>query len=224
LENRWPAMNPDALTATGGVRVFCVTDRIPPERLRHPSGPAGPPDPHVWMHPGLAELMVTAVEEALKTVMPKLADYFTPRAYKLRLRLGDIMTTTTAQLRTLKPEARALFTSHDTMQYFAAAFGMEARALTAADGQLPETLSADLSAWIKAHSVQVLFRDATSDMLALRRLLQEARVNPDNIIHSLTLAPAGSTALVSLKSYDVSLAVEALACTADLIQFTLNVH
>ena len=49
-----------------GVRVFSATSLLPPERVLHPSGPGGPPDPHVWTHPELAGFMVNAVEAALK--------------------------------------------------------------------------------------------------------------------------------------------------------------
>lgn len=221
LESRW-SVDFDAI-GREGVRVFAATSAIPPERILRPSGPGGPPDPHVWMHPELAGLMVDAVEGALKEVMPKLADYFTPRAHKLRLAFQDTMKVEGQKMKELKPDDRFLLTTHDSMQYFAAAFGLEARALAAPAAKPPETLPPDLSEWITAHGVKSLFREPFTDVLPLRSLLQSVRVNPDHVIYSLTLPPAGATALVGFKSYDIFTAAESLYYSADMIQSTLEV-
>ncbi len=221
LESRWPT-DFEALS-NDGVRVFSATAAIPADKITRPSGPGGPPDPHVWMHPELAALMVDAVETALKEVMPKLADYFTPRAHKVRLSLEEVMKQVSAKMKGLKPEDRFLFTSHDSMQYFAAAFGLEARALTVPSGTLPELLSPDLAAWISTHRIKSLFRESFTDVISLRRLLVDLKVDPDHVIYSLALPPAGTTALVGFKSYDVFSAAEALYYSADTIQSTLEV-
>lgn len=221
LESRWPA-DFEAL-GKDGVRVFSATSTIPEDRIIRPSGPGGPPDPHVWMHPELAAQMVDVVETALKEVMPKLTDYFTPRAHKLRLAFKEAMTFVSAKMKNLKPEDRFLFTTHDSMQYFAAAFSLEARALAVPSATLPESLSPDIAGWISTHRVRTLFREPFTDVIALRRLLVDFKVDPDHIIYSLALPPSGTTALVGFKSYDVFTAAEALSYSADMIQSTLEV-
>ena len=221
LEARWP-VDFDTLDKDG-VRVFSATSTIPAGRLLHPSGPGNPPDPHVWMHPELAVLMVDAAEAALKVVLPKLDDYFTPRAHKLRIGFQDTMKFMSAKMKDLKPADHFLLTTHDSMQYFAAAFGLEARALAAPSATMPEALPADLASWITAHSVKSLFREPFTEVLALRRLLVDVKVDPDHVIYSLALPVAGTTALVGFKSYDVSTATEALHYSADMIQSTLEV-
>jgi zinc/manganese transport system substrate-binding protein len=221
LESRWRE-DFDSL-AGAGVRVFSATSAIPPERILRPSGPGGPPDPHVWTEPELAARMVDAVESALTTVMPKLAEYFRPRAHKLRVEFQDAMKFTAAKMKELTADDRFLLTSHDTMKYFAATFGLEARALTAADGKLPEEIPAELAEWIRGHNIRSLFRESFTDVLTLRSLMQEFRVNPDHVLYSLALPSAGTSALVLFKSYDVSLATGALQHNADIIQSTLQV-
>ncbi len=221
LESKWP-VDFDALDKNG-VHVFSATARIPDGRILRPSGPGGPPDPHVWMHPELAVLMVDAVEAALKEVMPKLAAYFTPRAHKLRLAFQDVMKFVGTKMKELKPDDRFLLTSHDSMQYFAAAFGLEARALAAAGEKVPEALPADIAAWITEHRVKSLFRESFTDVIALRRLLVDLKVDPDHVIYSLTLPAAGTSAMVGFKPYEVFNAAEAVHYSADTVQSTLEV-
>ncbi len=221
LESRWPS-DFEAL-GKDGVRVFCATSTIPGDRIIRPSGPGAPPDPHVWMHPELAILMVDAVETSLKEELPKLADYFTPRAHKLRRGFSDVMQFVAAAMNALKPGDRFLLTTHDSMHYFAAAFGLETRALTTPSGTLPETLAPDVTGWISTHQVRSLFREPFTDVISLRRLLVDLKVDPDHVIYSLTLPPAGTSALVGFKSYDVANAAAALYYSADMIQSTLEV-
>ena len=220
LENRWSV---DVASFEKEVRVFTVTESIPPDRIIRPSGPGGPPDPHVWNDPALGILLVDAVENALKTAAPKLAGYFTPRAYTLRLQFKDALNFNTDKLKSLQPADRFLLTSHDTMQYFAKACGIEARALCPADGTVPDTLPEELLAWIKSHQVKTLFREPSTDVFALRKLLREPGVDPDHPIYSLTLEPAGAKGMVSIKSYDLDTAAGVTSYNCDTIVATLEV-
>jgi len=221
LEKDWP-LDLAALDASN-VRVATVTDGIPPDRLLRPAGAEGPPDPHVWTDPDLAVHIVSAVEAALKIAMPKLTDYFTPRAHALRLQFQDSKSNVAKNLPNLQPGDRFLLTTHDTMQYFARAWGLEARALCPAGGQVPETLPDSLKEWITRHGVRSLFREPFTDPVALRNLMRDVRVDPDHLIYSLTLAEPGTTDEVSIKSYQVSTAAGAHACSADRIIATLEV-
>ena len=223
LEDRWPE-NFEAL-ASDGVHVVSATSAIPPERILRPAGPAGPPDPHVWTHPELAVFMVSAVEAALKDngVMPKLADYFAARAHKLRMEFQDAMRFGAGRAGELTSEDRFLLTTHDTMQYFASAFGLEARALAPSGGKLPDTLPAELREWIRGHGVKSLFREPATDVIALRKLMEEVRVDPDHVIYTLALPAPGTSAVVSLKTYDAGTAPGSLWNNLDLILSTLPV-
>ena len=220
-ENRW-SQDFDEL-ANSNVKLASVTAGIPPERILKSAEPGGPPDPHVWNAPDLAVYMVDAVARTLIEAMPQLADYFAPRAHRLKVEFDDLHKLTSQRMQGLKDKDRFLLTSHDSMQYFARAFQLEARAIAAADGAVPESVPDPLKEWIQSHSVKSLFREPFTDAIALRKLLADLRVNPDNLIYSLTLPAAGTTAMVSFKSYEVSQAAGAEAHNADNVQFTLQV-
>lgn len=221
LEDRWPEDFADL--AKSRVKVCTLTAGIAENRILRPAGPGGPPDPHVWMHPELAVFMVNAVAAALKEVMPKLDDYFTPRAHRLRVELEDAHRSTGRKMKELKPDDLFLLTSHDTMQYFAAAHGLEARALTTADGQIPAKIPSTLQEWIKAHKVKSLFRESFTNVLPLRELMGDRGVNPDHVIYTLALPAPGTIEVVAFKNYDVSGAAAALGYDSDIVQSTLQV-
>jgi ABC-type Zn uptake system ZnuABC Zn-binding protein ZnuA len=221
LEKSWP-LDLKALDANG-VRVATVTDGIPPDRILHPNGPSGAPDPHVWTDPDLAIHIVNAVEAAFKVAMPKLADYFTRHAHELRLKFQDSKLSVSRNLGILQPSDRFLLTSHDSMQYFARAWGLEARALCPAGGTVPESLPDELKEWITGHSVRSLFRESFTDAVGLRNLLRGVSVDPDFVIYSLALPEPGTLADVSIKSYEVTTAAGSHAYNADRIFATLEV-
>lgn len=221
LENRWSIDFPSL--DKSGVRVFTVTESIPPERILRPSGPGGPPDPHVWNDPELCMSLVDAVENALKTAMPKLADYFTPRAYAVHLQFKETLRNNEEKLKALKPDDKFLLTSHDTMQYFAKAYGIEARALCPADGTIPEQLPEELQTWIRSHRVTSLFREPSTDPVALRKLLREVAVDPDYPIYSLSLEAPGTKGTVSIKNYDLATAAGTTRYNCDYIIARLEV-
>ncbi len=221
LESGWP-LDLKALDASG-VRVATVTDGIAPDRLIRTGGPDGPPDPHIWSDPDLAIHMLNAVEAALKVAMPKLTDYFNRRAHELRLKFQDSKRFIAEKVKNLEPAGRFFLTTHDSMQYFARAWGLETRALCPAGGQVPDKLPDDLKEWIAAHSVRSLFREFTTDAIPLRILMREVKVDPDFVIYTLALPAAGTVDDVSIKTYDVSTAVGAHAYNADRIVATLEV-
>ncbi|HWB06139.1 MAG TPA: metal ABC transporter substrate-binding protein [Verrucomicrobiales bacterium] len=219
LERRWP-VDFESLAKTG-VKVFSTTSTIPTERLIRPSGKGGPPDIHVWTDPALAIQMAEAITAAFKEVMPQLAGYFSNRAYQLRIRLEEINRTALDRAKKLAPADRFLLTSHDTMQYFAAAYSLEARALAASGGTLPEQLPPALREWITGHGVRSLFREPSADPNALRRMLYELKVEPDRVIHTLALPAAGTTVVTPYKVYEVGSATGSLQHICEFIISTL---
>ena len=221
LEHRWPVDL--ASLDRNGVRSFTVSDGIAPELILRPSGPGGPPDPHIWNDPDLAAHIATVVENGLKSALPKLADYFAPRAHMLRLRFQDTKDYAAGRLTGFKPTDKFLLTSHDTMQYFARSCGMEARALCPADGTVPSVLPEELKTWITSHAVRTLFREPGTDVLALRNLLKEQRVDPDHIIHTLALPKAGTLELIGVKTFDVTTAAGAHRYNSESILAALEV-
>ena len=109
------------------------------------------------------------------------------------------------------------------MQYFAQAFSLKARALTTAEGTVPEKLPDSLREWIGQHAVKTLFREASADPDVLRRMLFEFRVDPGNVIHTLTLPPAGTSIATPYKMYEVSTSIGAIQHICEMVLNTLAV-
>ena len=219
LEARWP--EDFAELEKSKVKVITVTSGIPEPSIIRPSGPAGPAHPCVWMDPSLAVAMIETITTALKEAMPKLADYFQPRAYKMRLELEAGHAAQKTKIAAMKDTDRFLLTSHDSMPYLARAYELQARALTSLDGKIPETLPEGLAEWIRSHGVRSLFREAFTDPLPLRALFRSVSVNPDFPVHTLALPPEGKKELVGFKEYDVTNGVSAILHVLDLVQYTL---
>lgn len=221
FESRW-SIDLEALK-TNGVTVATVTAAIPPDRILRPSGPGGPPDPGVWSDPDLAQLMVTAVESTLKAALPKLESYFADRAHRLRLAFQDTKAMGQRRLAVLQPPDLFLLTSHDTLQYFARAYGLEARALCPADGPVPDAIPADLADWIRAKKVRSIFREPDTNPSAFRDMFKALRVDTREIIHTRTLQAPGATALLDVSVYDLASAVPTWHYNTERIVATLEV-
>ncbi len=204
-----------------GQALITATSTIPAERILYPSGPGGPPDPRVWTSPDLLSQMGEAITAGLKQAMPALAEYFDRRMYQLRNRLKDLMDATKQDAERLKKESRFLLTSHDSMQYFAAAFGLEARALAPAAEQVPEKLPGGFHDWILKNKVKVLFREPSARQESLRLLLFDLKTDTSTIIHTLTLPPDKTVAATSNKSVIVDSAEGALQHLCSIVTFML---
>ncbi len=165
--------------------------------------------------------MIGTITAALTEAIPKLAGYLEPQSHKMKLELEAAHADQKKKMGALQESDRFLFASHDSMAYYARAYGLQARALTTVGGELPKTAPATLTEWIRSHRVRSLFRESFTDPLPLCALLQPVNVNPDFPINTLTLPAAGKNELVGLKEYDFSTALSALLHTLDLVQFTL---
>jgi ABC-type Zn uptake system ZnuABC Zn-binding protein ZnuA len=219
LESRWP--EDFAELAKSKVKVETITSGIPESSILRPSGPAGPAHPCVWMDPALAVMMTSTITKLLSDAMPRLADYFEPRAHRLKLDLESAARTARDKFAAMKENDRFVFTSHDSLPYFARAFGLQTKALTSIDGPLPATLPGDLAEWVRSRGVRSLFREGFTDPVPLRELLRSVNVNPDNPVHTLALPAAGAKGLVAMEDFDVSAAAPAILYALDMIQYTL---
>jgi ABC-type Zn uptake system ZnuABC Zn-binding protein ZnuA len=131
------------------------------------------------------------------------------------------MKAATQRAKELKPDGRFLLTSHDSMQYFAAAFSLEARALTSADGTIADRIPDSLKDWIATHKVKSLFREPSAEMDLLRRMLYEVKVDPDHPIHSLTLPEKNATTITPYKVYETGTTAGCLQHLCESVLSTL---
>ncbi len=219
LEDKW-GLNLDALRSSG-VKVMEIAPGIPADQLIHLNDPAGPVDPHVWMDPRLAAAMSRRVGEILKASLPKLETWLQQRSHETAVRLEDNYRKTLRKLEALPEAERFLFTSHDTMRYFARAYKLEARSLATANGLAEKAMAQDLLDWLTRNKVRTMFREQETDLTGLRKLLGEYKIKPDQVIYSLSLAPPAVTHLTSVSVLHLNQIVDALRYNADVISDTL---
>jgi manganese/zinc/iron transport system substrate-binding protein len=221
LDDAWPVDYPSLEQV--GVRLHSVTDSVPGERLIRPGGPEGAPDPHVWMDPQLAVYMVHAVEAALIAAMPRLAEYISPRAQRLRVDLGETDRFLKGLMGELPEKDRFLFTSHASMAYFARAYGLELRSIANAGGQAPQALPDELKAWLSERRVGTLFHEQDTNETVLAALLLGSKVVTGPVIYSLALPAAGTFHTIATKRYDVTAINDAIRYTGDVVQSKLQI-
>jgi len=123
--------------------------------------PAGrAPNPHVWLDPILACVMVTNILVALQQADPANASGYATNAAAFAQRLQKLDEELRAGLATL--QGRAIITSHDAFPYLARRYGLQVVGVIEEHPEVdpsPAHLSA-LRATIKKHGVKALFVDA----------------------------------------------------------------
>jgi len=81
-------------------------------------------DPHMWLDPANAEVMVRAIAEALTALDPDHADTYRANATATEQRLATLISDVTAELAPVKNRPFIVF--HDAYQYFEHRFGLHA--------------------------------------------------------------------------------------------------
>lgn len=115
--------------ASSGRRVVALSERIDEERLLHPDGAEGHPDPHVWMDPALWATGIEVVRDALAEADASGAAEFTANAAAYRARLDALDAYARGALATVPQNARVLVTAHDAFGYFGRSYGFEVRGI-----------------------------------------------------------------------------------------------
>jgi manganese/iron transport system substrate-binding protein len=82
-------------------------------------------DPHVWMSPANAIVMVNNVEQALSTLDPANAEAYEARAKAYEAQLAELDEWVKKQIETIPAENREMVTDHDAFGYYAERYGLE---------------------------------------------------------------------------------------------------
>ena len=82
-------------------------------------------DPHIWLDPQNAKIMVTAIADALAGIDPANSDAYRLNAEAMQIRLDRLTTEIASELASLKGRGFVVF--HDGYHYFEQRFAMEAR-------------------------------------------------------------------------------------------------
>jgi manganese/zinc/iron transport system substrate-binding protein len=158
--------------------VHAVTERLPPERLLHPTQFAGHPDPHVWFDVPLWSQCVPVVVEGLSAADPPGRTEYERRGRELQTRLATLHEWALAKTAELPPERRILVTSHDAYNYFGRAYGFQVVGLqgisTVTEAGLADM--ARLVDFIKARRVKAIFVESSVPHATIERISRDAGV------------------------------------------------
>lgn len=112
-----------------GKKVYAVTEGIDRDFLHEPPEFDGHWDPHVWMDVSAWSQCVGLVADALSEYDPSHAESYKSNAEALRKQLAELHEYCVQVVGTIPEKSRFLVTAHDAFGYFAAAYGVEVRAI-----------------------------------------------------------------------------------------------
>jgi zinc/manganese transport system substrate-binding protein len=186
-----------------------------PESRPHGHGvPAANADPHVWQDPRNVSTFVSNIQDALAAAAPAQAEEYRRRAAAYQAELVELDKWIRAEVATIPAGQRRLVTSHDSLGYFAAAYGFEtvpvAGLSTAAEPDA-RTLAGIVDT-IRAGHVTAVFIELTSNPKLLRQIAGDAGVRLADPLYTDSTGPAGSGAetYIGLIRTNVSRIVSAL--------------
>lgn len=186
--------------------------------LRYTAGAVKEPDPHYWNDVRNAQSALSGIRKALAEAFPAQADQFAKRENQYAVRLGELDKWVRSSVQSLTPDRRKIVTSHDSIGYWADAYGF--RVVGSAFGSIT-TESADPSALhirelvdaVRAEKVQALFVENFGNPGLVRRVADEAgvRLAPPLYTDSLSRPDGPAPTYVDLIRYNTRTIVEALS-------------
>ncbi|MEO0796678.1 MAG: metal ABC transporter substrate-binding protein [Verrucomicrobiota bacterium] len=174
-------------------------------------------DPHVWLDPQMALMMVLTIDGALADADPDSAATFSKRREAYLEELIDLDEWAAAQLATIPVEHRFLINYHDNLRYFGRRYGfitpksvLGTNTTEASDPSAKEF--ATLVKWIQKHQVPALFVDATANEKLTRQISREAGLPDPYRLYTGNLSPdAEASDYLSMMRTNVNTLTEALA-------------
>ena len=104
-------------------------------------------DPHIWMSPTNAIIMVHTIEHALSTLDPANAEIYAANAKAYEAQLAELDAWVMGQIESIPTENRELVTDHNALGYYADRYGLKlVGAIIPAVSTSAEPSAADLAA------------------------------------------------------------------------------
>ncbi len=181
-----------------------------------PSGgyPAG--DPHLWMNPSHVIRYVENIRDGLAEIDPAGKEVYRANAEAYLARLKDLDRWARQQIAQLPPERRLLVTNHDTLRYFAQAYGFEIVGLVipglTSEASASARQLASLVETMRSRGVRAIFLDAGENSKLAEQIAAEsgARVVADLFVESLSPPDGPAPTYLDMIRHDVTIIVEAL--------------
>ncbi len=136
-------------------------------------------DPHVWHNIENTVAMVEAIESTLLQVNPQAAELYLVNSTALTEQLWQLDAWIDEQIATIPAGQRVLFTTHDSLNYYAQAYDLEDyRTLQGLSSSVSPTASQvrKLSAEIKQAGVPTIFTESTQNDRVISNVARIANV------------------------------------------------
>ena len=175
----------------------------------------GPHDPHFWFDPARVKIAVNEIATRLAAIDRENASFYFQNASKYWERLDELHSWTQEQVSTVSPERRLLVTSHDSLSYFAAAYGFEIVGLVIPSLATHVEPSAEhiagLVEVVEEHNVPALFGETTVSERLTRAVARETGANVVQLYSgSLGAEGSGADTYLGMFRTNVERIVEAL--------------
>ncbi len=159
-------------------RVVAVTRELPKERLLHPDGFAGHPDPHVWFDVELWAQCIPPVVDTLGAADPSRKPEYVRRGAALTKTYKALHRWSLAKSAELPAPRRLLVTSHDAYSYFGRAYGFQVVGLQGISTVSEAALSdmAKLVDLIKSRGLKAIFVESSVPHATIERISRDAGV------------------------------------------------
>lgn len=156
-------------------------------------------DPHVWMSPRNAVVMVENIRNALVAADPANADFYAANAAAYIEKLQQLDAEIRALVAEIPEERRKLVTTHEVFGYFARDYGFEllGSALGAVTTEAADPGAGQIAALveeIRAAGVPAIFVENVGNPALMARIAKEAGVKLAPPLYTHGLGPAGSGA------------------------------
>lgn len=203
------------LDTVGGERMVVVTSAgltaSPATAGQHPEG-----DPHMWLDPARVVRYVENIRDDLSQADPAGKDVYTNNASTYLARLKDLDQWIKTEVARIPPERRLLITNHESLGYFAQAYGF-----TIVGAVIPSVTSdaspsaqqmANLIQTIKSSGASTIFLDVGANPdLALQIATETgAKVVADLYLETLSRPNGPAPTYLDMLKYDVTQIVNAL--------------
>ena len=157
---------------------------------------SGTPDPHAWHSLAATAFYARAVAGALTQLRPARADAFRANLDGFLAALDRLDSWARAEITTIQPENRVVFTTHDAFAWLGRDYGIRILSPAGLDSAAQPSAKrlGELVAEIRTTGARAVFLEAGGDPRLARTLADEAGVAVGTALYAGTLAPAGGPA------------------------------
>ena len=149
------------------------------EDAAQPNDSEQTPDPHVWHDPNNGVRLTKAIADRLASLVPAQANRYQQQASAIATQLQQLDRWIAAQVATVPADRRKLVTTHDSLRYYARAYGFQVKGALSGlstDARPSPGDLAELVKLVKAAGVPAIFAEVSTNPKTIATVAREAGV------------------------------------------------